>query len=206
MSKFGSRYAKLKKFLQTNYLIRKVGTQFTQCVHEVRLRSIVPQTRIDDIDTLTTKFFADPSLSKFRQEPELFDEKIGKLFEEYYEDRTTSSNKNGLSTPSAQVYWSYPIGHPAPGLPNGPGTPPRAPSPPIFFEPPEVQPDDEPVLFVDDPAPAEPFEDLSDAHRSIDESEELLITIQGHNNDQDQIESPRSIKSKIHEMLTGART
>ena len=187
-----------KVLTNSNYLIRKVGTPFTQCVHRIRLRPIVPQTRIDDIDTLTTKFVADPSLSKFRQEPELFDEKIGKLFEEeYYEDRTTSSNKNGLNNPSAQVYWSYPIGHLPPALPNGPETPPIAPSPPNIFEPPEVQSDEEPVLFVDDPAPAEPFEDLSDANRSIDESEEPLITIQGHNNEQDQIESPRTTKSRI---------
>ena len=137
-------------------------------------------------------------MSKFRQEPELFDEKNGKLFEEeYYEDRTTSSNENGLNTPSAQVYWSYPIGHPAPALPNGPGTPRRAPSPPHIFEPPEVQSDEEPVLFVDDPPPAERFDNISDANRSIDESEEPLITIQGHNNEQDQIENPRSTKSKI---------
>ena len=66
--------------------------------------------------------------------------------EEYYEDRTTSSNENDHSTPSAQVYWSFPIGHPATSLPNAPGTPPRAPSPPNNFEPPEVQSDEEPVL------------------------------------------------------------
>ena len=55
-----------KDLTNFNYLIRKVGTPFTQCVHRIRLRPIVPQTRIDDIDTLTTKFVADPSLSKFR--------------------------------------------------------------------------------------------------------------------------------------------
>ena len=137
-------------------------------------------------------------MSKFRQEPELFDKKIGKLFEEeHYEDLTTSNNENGLSAPSAQVYWSYPISHPAPALPIAPGTPPRAPSPPNIFDQPEVQSDEEPDLFVEDPAPAEPFENLSVAGFNINEPEEPLITIQGHNNDQDRIESPRTKKSKI---------
>ena len=116
--------------------------------------------------------------------------------EEYYEDRTTSSNENDLSTPSAQVYWSYLIGHPATALTNVPGTPPRAPSPPNNFEPPEVQSDEEPVFFVEDPVPAEPFEDLSDANHNTDEPEEPLITIQGHKNDQDQTQCPSLKKIK----------
>ena len=136
-------------------------------------------------------------MSKIRQEPELFEEKIGKLFaEDYYEDRTISNAKNGLRAPSAQVFWNYPKDHPAPALPIAPGRPPRTPSPPNIFDQKEVQSDKEP-LFVEDPALAEQFGDLSDAILIFNEPEEPLLTIQVHNNDKEQIESPRSEKSKI---------
>ena len=37
-----------KVFTDSNYIIRKVGTVFTQCGHRIRLRPIVPQYEMSD--------------------------------------------------------------------------------------------------------------------------------------------------------------
>ena len=59
-----------------------MGTNYTQCVHRIRLRLITPQSRVDDISVLAFKIFQrDPSLGQFRGEPDLFDESHPSLLE-----------------------------------------------------------------------------------------------------------------------------
>ena len=69
-----------KVLTDSNYIIRKVGTVFTQCVHRIRLRPIVPQYEVNDIpDVSPDQFQPDPTLSKFRGEPELFQQDLEHL-------------------------------------------------------------------------------------------------------------------------------
>ena len=72
-----------KVLTNSNYIIRKVGTNHTQCVHRIRLRSIQPQHQPEDVDPIdTTQFVVDPSLSKYRSEPGLFDDYLPRLLED----------------------------------------------------------------------------------------------------------------------------
>ena len=72
-----------KVLTNSNYIVRKVGTNHTQCVHRIRLRSIQPQHQPEDVDPIdTTQFVVDPSLSKYRSEPGLFDDYLPRLLED----------------------------------------------------------------------------------------------------------------------------
>ena len=73
---------RIEKILtNSNYIIRKVGTNYTQCVHRIRLKPDTPQSRIDDLTVFTFENFQDPSLGPYRGEPTLFDESIPSLLE-----------------------------------------------------------------------------------------------------------------------------
>ena len=64
------------------YIIGKVGTIYTQCVHRIRFRTVTPQGRIDDLTLIDFKnFHRDLSLGHYRGEPTLFDESIPSLLE-----------------------------------------------------------------------------------------------------------------------------
>ena len=66
-----------KVMTNSNYIIRKVGTNYPQCVHRIRWRPVTPQGRIDDLTVIKfEKFQRDPSLGHYRGEPTLFDESI----------------------------------------------------------------------------------------------------------------------------------
>ncbi len=63
-----------------NYIVRKIGTNYTQCVHRIRLRQIVPQYEVQDLPEIKAdKFTADPILKRLKSEPELFDDCIPEL-------------------------------------------------------------------------------------------------------------------------------
>ena len=67
---------KIEKILtKSNYLIRKIGTSYTQCVHRIRLRPITPKCDVKDI-SVTQDFKLDPSLGKYRSELEIFVEAL----------------------------------------------------------------------------------------------------------------------------------
>ena len=69
-------------FTNFNYIIRKVGTNYTQCVHRFRLRPVTPQGRIDDLTVISFENFQrDPSLGHYRGQPTLFDENFPTLLE-----------------------------------------------------------------------------------------------------------------------------
>ena len=68
---------KIEKVLtKSNYLIRKIGTPYTQCVHRIRLRPITPNYDVEDISVTQRDFKPDPSLGKYRSEQEIFDEAL----------------------------------------------------------------------------------------------------------------------------------
>ena len=74
---------RIEKILtNSNYIIRKVGTNYTQCVDRICLRPVTPQGRIDDLTVINFKNFQrGPSLGHYRGEPTLFDESIPSLLE-----------------------------------------------------------------------------------------------------------------------------
>ena len=66
-----------KVYTTSNYLIRKTGTNYTQVVHRMRLRPYEPQENVEDISPIDKKqFITDPSLGKYRGEPESFDSQL----------------------------------------------------------------------------------------------------------------------------------
>ena len=67
---------------KSNYIIRKVGTDYTQCVHRIRLRPVTPRGPIDDLTVINfERFQRNPSLGHYRGELTLFDENIPSLLE-----------------------------------------------------------------------------------------------------------------------------
>ena len=68
---------KIEKVLtNSNYLIKKIGTPYTQCVHGIRLRPKTPNYDVEDINVTTQDFKPDPLLCKYRSEHENFDEAL----------------------------------------------------------------------------------------------------------------------------------
>ena len=68
---------KIEKVLtKSYYLIRKIGTPYTQCVHRIRLRPITPNYDVEDINVTMQDFKLDPSLGKYRSEHKIFDEAL----------------------------------------------------------------------------------------------------------------------------------
>ena len=74
-----------KVLTHSNYLIRKVGTNYTQCLHRIRLRPYEPLESPVDLQQIDPKLFVpEPALGKYRQEPELFDEQIPNLLDQTF--------------------------------------------------------------------------------------------------------------------------
>ena len=66
-----------KVLTNSNYIIRKVDTNYTQCVHRTRLRPVTPQIRVDDLTVINFEIFQrDPLMDHYRGEQTLFDESI----------------------------------------------------------------------------------------------------------------------------------
>ena len=62
-----------------NYIVRNVNTNYTQCVHRMRLRPIKPQHKIQDLESIDPRNFeADPSIPEEEREPQFFDNQIEK--------------------------------------------------------------------------------------------------------------------------------
>ena len=77
-----SLYRVEKILTKSNYLIRKVGTPYTQCVHRIRLPPITPNYQVEDIQLTVDDFQPDPSLGKCRSEHEMFDDSLEDLLRE----------------------------------------------------------------------------------------------------------------------------
>ena len=66
-----------KVLTDSNYIIRKIGTNFTQCVHRIRLRPVKQPPDTEDLEIIDPKQFTpDPSRRDDKREPELFDNYI----------------------------------------------------------------------------------------------------------------------------------
>ena len=122
----------------SNYIIRKTGTNYTQCVHRIRLRPIKlaePPEDIQEIDP--AKFEADPSRKTTRNEPELF-EYIPNLLQE---EQSTAFSKNTTAQPSQiRLGVTVPLNG-APAVPLVAPVPPIVPviPPKLAIPPPEIR-------------------------------------------------------------------
>ena len=71
-----------KVLTNSNYIICKVGTNYTQCVHRIRFKTVTLQGRIDVLTVIYFEIFQrDPSLGYYRGEPTLLDESVPSLLE-----------------------------------------------------------------------------------------------------------------------------
>ena len=129
----------------SNYIIRKVGTNFTQCIHRIRLRSYEPHEPPEDLPNVDPeRFVPDPVLGKYRQEPELFDEEIPKLLEHtFMTDVPEQQEQEEQQNLSVTTSFSYDI-PPAPAVP---------------VAPPAIVPLQEPAPLVLNPEPPDPVQE-----------------------------------------------
>ena len=68
-----------KVLTDSNYIIRKLNTNYTQCVHRIRLKPIKPIETPEDLEVINpTNFQSDPSRRQ-HMEPDLFDKHIPEL-------------------------------------------------------------------------------------------------------------------------------
>ena len=110
---------------KSNYIIRKVGTLSTQCVHRLRIRPIKPQYTVEELPRLDpSEFKPDPSLSQFRSEPCLFDNELPRLLNEHHTNVETLNLHDSESQNEVTTTLSSPIVQPALALtrtePNAP--------------------------------------------------------------------------------------
>ena len=59
-SKWEGPYTVVKLLSQPNFIVRKIGTFKTQCVHRMRLRPFVPHDPIADVDDNVNRYYSDP--------------------------------------------------------------------------------------------------------------------------------------------------
>ena len=79
-NKYLPLYRVEKVLTHSNYLIRKVNTNFTQCVHRIRLKPIKPQFEVTDLTEIDPKnFVLEPGLHESRLEPALSDNMVPQL-------------------------------------------------------------------------------------------------------------------------------
>ena len=135
----------------SNYIIRKVGTHFTQCVHRIRLRPVVPQYQIEDlVDVNPVNFRRDPMLGRFRSGPALFDEAVPTLLMPSDDLQAVPTQSEPLSP--VRVTLSFPIA-PTATLPAAPAAGPAIPPlPAVAAAPARPQSSDQADVI---PAPSE---------------------------------------------------
>ena len=115
-----------------------MGTNYTQCVHRIRIRPVIPQHQPEDRKTIEpSNFEKDPLLGKYRSEPGLSDESLPKLLDDIQPDNGGQSNHPDAGV---QIRLSIPIGGPAakpitpavvPPIPAVAAAPIVAPLPPV---------------------------------------------------------------------------
>ena len=154
-----SLYRVEKVLTKSNYLIRKVGTPYAQCVHRIRLRPIKPNYDVEDIQVTLDEFRPDPSLGKYRSEHQMFDEALEHLSQEgrLYDPNVVKPK----SSVEAEV--EYLISGAAVATPHAAPTAPFVPPPPAPESAPLIGVADQ--LFPEPTQPAAPTQIHTDKPR-----------------------------------------
>ena len=114
-------YRVAKILTNSNYIVRQLGTNYTQCVQRIRLRPVTPRSRVEDLTVINFEnCLCDPLLGHFRCQPTVFDESIPSLLGP---PTTVVATRNMIENPPpvAVSFW-FPVA-PAPvpvGLAPGP--------------------------------------------------------------------------------------
>ena len=147
-----------KVLTNSNDLIRKVGTNFTQCLHRIRLKPYEPaEAPVDLEDISPDNFVLDPVLGKYRLEPEMFDDEIPKLLDTLFISDVPEQIEQEESQQPVITTVNYQIAVPAVAAPR-PVPPPPVTLPPVVHPPPAVAPPrqpPEPEELLDFPEPPE---------------------------------------------------
>ena len=117
-----------KVLTNSNYIVRKVGTNFTQCVHRIRLRPVKQPADLQDLEAIDPQqFVPDPSRRDDKREPELFDRHVEDLIFPQPKQQAKVPNEQ----PGPQIRLSIPLGGaPFAAPPPAPIVPPIPPPPP----------------------------------------------------------------------------
>ena len=113
---------KVEKVLtDSNYIIRKVNTNYTQCVHRIRLKPIKPSENPEDLEVVNSvNFQPDPSRRQ-HMEPELFDKHIPELINEQEKEIKQSTKvKQDPVKVTKNVPLGGPLAEPAAAAPLAP--------------------------------------------------------------------------------------
>ena len=98
-----------KVLTNMNFIVRKTETNFTQCVHRIRLRPIIPQFEVPDLTEIDpANFRPDPVLAKLLAEPALFDHTLPELLYKDAEEALVKEEVQILHTPFLNIAFGPP--------------------------------------------------------------------------------------------------
>ena len=86
----------------SNYIVRKVGTNYTQCVHRIRLRPVNPQYQIEYLAQIHQKNFVPDPSTRHTSEPFLFDSTLPDLLT----DKSFTPTDEITDAPSVLFYYT----------------------------------------------------------------------------------------------------
>ena len=159
---------KVEKVLtDSNYIIRKVNTNYTQCVHRIRLKPIQPSETPEDLEVINpVNFQPDPSRRQ-HMEPDLFDKHIPELINE---QETEIQQSKKVKQDPVRVTINVPLGGPLAG--PAVAAPPAAPPAPPRVVAPAVRPRTAPVNLpeIDSSSSDEAIPNLFNENSSSDEN------------------------------------
>ena len=92
----------VKGLTNFNYIVRKVGTSRTQCVHRMRLRPFIPNAPIHDIEEDPNLFFADPEAF---DDQDLFNDHLPQTI--HFERTTALPPPGELDTEHGIIYYEH---------------------------------------------------------------------------------------------------
>ena len=88
-----------KVLTRSDYLIRRVNTNFTQIVHRVRLKPFKPQYKVKDIEVIDDKKFCEDELvPDMVKEPQRFYSQIEQIVYRPIDNRSTPSVRTAIKT------------------------------------------------------------------------------------------------------------
>ena len=116
--KWEGPYIIVKVLTQSNYIVRKVGTFRTQCVHRMRLRSFVPHDPIEDVHDDASRHCSDPDAI---DDQSIFNDNLPALETPPSAENTVELDTNETDTIDSEhgtIYYEHKRVHEVPPLHN----------------------------------------------------------------------------------------
>ena len=122
-----------KVLTYSNYIVRKVNTNYTQCVHRIRLKPIKPNEIPEDLEVVKPENFQPDPSRRQNMEPDLFYKHFPELIIEQGQERQQSKTvKQDPVKVNINVPLGIPLAGPAAAAPPAvPLAPPRVAAPAI---------------------------------------------------------------------------